>query len=449
MTVPADSAAKYQSGFDGEFWCRVVGTLVAVAIAAGFVSPRTIPYSLPIVTISLLVFGRVYGGRWSLRPQLGAVEWTMVGLLAYATLSAAWAFRPSGTIVPLITAFGFLYAYLVIAQTVFTSDRELSRRIAEGLWIGLLVGLVYLGFEILTNQAVKLNLYRALDIPKSWLRPARDFMWENGVLVSIAPTDLTRNIAPVTLLIWPALLVIDKLVRPDAARILRWVLILTAVVVVMKSEHETSKVGLVVGAGIYAFSRYNQWLCNVTLQLLWVAACLAVVPVTLALYNYDLQQAHWLQDTLRHRIVIWHHTSEETMKSPVIGIGAGMMYQIDPAGEKAVTARTLSADQEFDPVAPHAHNIYLQSWFELGAVGAALLTLFGLAVLERIRSWPMRVTPYAHATFASVMCMTAASYGMWQPWFISMFATGAAMFAVVLRLYVEQPPEADVQPPAT
>lgn len=418
------------SKFYGEFWCRVVGTIVAVAVAAGFVSPRTLPYSLPIIVVALLIFGWESGARWSLRPRGGAAEWTLAALLAYATITMAWAFRPTGTIGPAFTGFACFYAYLIIVQTVFTSDRELARRLAEGLWIGLLVGLIYLGFEILTDQAVKLNLYRGLDIPKSWLRPGRDFTWHDGVLVSIAPTDLTRNIAPVTLLIWPALLVIEKISRPETARILRWVLILTAAIVVMNSEHETSKVGLVVGGVIYFLALAHRTYSYRLLQLLWVGVCLAIVPLTLALHHFGLHEASWIQDTLRHRIVIWHHTAEEAMHSPVFGIGAGMMYQLDPGGEKP------AAGHEFSAVAPHAHNIYLQSWFELGAIGVAILTLFGLAVLERIRALPPRVVPYAHATFASAMCLTSASYGMWQPWFISMFAMGAAMFLIVIRLYV-------------
>ena len=42
-----------------------------------------------------------------------------------------------------------------------------------------------------------------------------------------------------------------------------------------------------------------------------------------------------------------------------------------------------------------SHSIYLQTWFELGLVGAALLTLVGLSVLA-IRSHPPLVQPYAY-----------------------------------------------------
>jgi O-antigen ligase len=362
------------------------------------------------------------------RPPLGTAELTMFALLAYAGLSMIWAPLPRGGVGPVITGVGCLVAYLLISSIVFRGERMLAQRMAEGLLIGLFVGLIYLGFEILTNQAVKLTLYRALDVPKSWLRPTRDFTWQDGRLVKIAAMDLTRNIAPVTLLLWSALASIGKIVQPRRAKILTWMLAVIAAVVVAKSDHETSKAALVFGAVIFALARYSSVRANQLLQVMWVGVCLAVIPCTLALHRLDLQDTHFLQKSFRHRIVIWNHTSEEALKSPIFGIGAGMMHKLDPRGEKP------PAGQEFSAIAAHAHNVYLQTWFELGAVGAALLTLIGLAVLERIRSLPIRVMPYAQATFASTMAMIAASYGMWQPWFVSMFAMCGAMAAVAIRL---------------
>jgi O-antigen ligase len=159
----------------------------------------------------------------------------------------------------------------------------------------------------------------------------------------------------------------------------------------------------------------------------WVIACLAVVPLTLTLHRLDLHNAPWLQDSFRHRIIIWNHTAEETLKSPIFGIGAGMMYRLDPHGV------VPEEGEQWSGGAVHAHNVYLQTWFELGAIGAALLTLIGLAVLERMKRVPADVLPFAHATFASAMAMAAASYGTWQAWFIAMFEMTFIMFAIALR----------------
>ena len=50
--------------------------------------------------------------------------------------------------------------------------RRNAFHLAEGLWLGLLVGLSYLLVEVLINQAVKIFIYNALHVLKSWLRPA-------------------------------------------------------------------------------------------------------------------------------------------------------------------------------------------------------------------------------------------------------------------------------------
>jgi O-antigen ligase len=87
-------------------------------------------------------------------------------------------------------------------------------------------------------------------------------------------------------------------------------------------------------------------------------------------------------------------------------------------------ARTLSI---------HSHCIYLQTWFELGAVGALLLTAFGLSVIAAIGRLAPRTQPYAYATFASSAAMAAVSYGMWQAWFITSFALTAVLCVLGTR----------------
>ena len=92
----------------------------------------------------------------------------------------------------------------------------------------------------------------------------------------------------------------------------------------------------------------------------------------------------------------------------------------------------------------HSHSVYLQTWFELGLVGATLLTLLGLAILQAIRALAVPLQRYAYATFASAAIMAASSYGMWQIWFIAMFGLCAVVFALGSELSRKREPSADV-----
>ena len=98
------------------------------------------------------------------------------------------------------------------------------------------------------------------------------------------------------------------------------------------------------------------------------------------------------------------------------------------------TLETPPDEQFRRTLSTHSHSVYLQTWFELGLVGATLLTLLGLAILQAIRALAVPLQRYAYATFASAAIMAASSYGMWQIWFIAMFGLCAALFALGAEL---------------
>ena len=403
---------------------------------------------MSLLAFTMLGLRMVQGFRRELIPKLAAAEWTMLALIGFAMLSVLWAFKPSGATVPVVASFGFFWGALFISNAFYLEGDKGLECIAQRLLIALIFGVLYLGFEIATGQWLKLHLYRALEIPQPWLRPHVNFSWRNGQLMSIAASDLTRNITPLTMLLWASLLVAQRVIGTAWARKFSIVLFLVTSLVVMKSEHETSKIALIWSSLIFAIAIWwsTVW-SDRLLKAAWVFCCLAVIPATLALYKLDLHNSPSLQKSLRHRIIIWNHTSEETMKSPIIGIGAGMMYQLDPGSEKL----ELSPGEQFSHVVPHAHNVYLQTWFELGAIGAAILTLFGLAVIERIRLLTPVAVPYAQAGLGAAMALAAASYGVWQPWFLAMFEMAFVMFAIAISLQLRGPraieaPDPQLQP---
>lgn len=49
---------------------------------------------------------------------------------------------------------------------------------------------------------------------------------------------------------------------------------------------------------------------------------------------------------------------------------------------------------------PHTHNMYLQIWYELGAIGSMLFVAAGLAVL-RLDRLPVAAQPAMFVTFAA------------------------------------------------
>ena len=142
----------------------------------------------------------------------------------------------------------------------------------------------------------------------------------------------------------------------------------------------------------------------------WIVACLAVAPAALLAHRVGLQDASWLQDSARHRLNIWNFTAEKMLESPFVGIGANMTYVLGPEIEDEMP--NFGADPLQKTLSIHSHSIFMQTWLELGVVGAALLTLAGLSILGAMGTLAPVLQPYAYATFASAAAMAASSYGM-------------------------------------
>jgi O-antigen ligase len=236
---------------------------------------------------------------------------------------------------------------------------------------------------------------------------------------------------PLVLYVWPAAMAMaHTLTRPRAMVVAALTIALTGATVMLAS-HETSKVSFIGALAAFACAHLALRLTGRIVAVGWVCACLAMLPAALIAHRLDVHEASWLQPSARHRIIIWNHTAEQALKSPWIGVGARTTHVLGPrleremAGPDADLLRSLSL---------HSHSVYLQTWFELGLIGATLLTLLGLAVLQAISALAPQLQSYAYATFASAAITAASSYGMWQIWFVGAFGFCAVLYGLSARL---------------
>ena len=66
----------------------------------------------------------------------------------------------------------------------------------------------------------------------------------------------------------------------------------------------------------------------------------------------------------------------------------------------------------------HAHNLFLQTWYELGVFGVILVAIAGAAIVSRILLLPALVQPYAAAAFTIVAAIATFAWGVWQVWLV-------------------------------
>ena len=409
-------------------WGVGLGSIIAVAVAAALVSARTLPFALAVTVAAFLAAAGARGNLAAAVPRRGPVLWHVAAFLLYALASASWAIEPATSF--LMTSLAILVALgaFVLCQLFAAEARPNLLHIGEGAWAGFLVGLLYLFVEVVSDQSLKIWVYNMVGIAPGEAPHEQYLGWAGDKLVWISREDLSRNMAPLTLFLWPAVMAIVGTLARRWAMLVSGLTVALTGAVVMLAWHETSKLTLVAGAAAFLGALVAPRPTGRVLMIGWVTVCLAMLPAALLAHRLGLHEASWIQLSAGHRIIIWNHTAEQVLKAPLSGVGARTTYVLGPLLElqtvgqpEAARLRTLSA---------HSHSIYLQTWFELGLVGAALLTLLGLALLQAIRTFAPPLQPYAYATFTSAAVMAASSYGMWQIWFVSMFGFSAALFGL-------------------
>jgi O-antigen ligase len=132
----------------------------------------------------------------------------------------------------------------------------------------------------------------------------------------------------------------------------------------------------------------------------------------------------------RDRIDIWSSFGAAIRERPWIGSGFGVsprMGESAVAGEVAPERRTLLA-------VGHPHNAAIQTWTELGAVGAIVAVVVLLLTLRALGR-------FRHRDFAPMLALAAAAaavslvgHGAWQGWWPAAIGTAIVWFRFALRL---------------
>lgn len=409
------------------------GAVVLAGVVASLISARLTPVAL--FAIVLAVLGPMLSDRrW---PQWeGGKDRIVVcfsALLGWAFLSPFWSevFGPafSKLVLAALVAFGALAAVRYFA----TCGRDLATEAAKGLLIGLIAGSAFLTVEVYTDQAIQRAVYNFLQLPRDLMQPERHFKWDGDFLRAMTPAHINRNFAVASLLLFPAIAAALGLYGRRRGAIVAGLCSVLVVVSVFGSRHESSKVALLAGAVLLLMGLFSARWARRVLAAGWVVICIAIVPIVLAAHRLDLHNAPWLQNSMQHRIVIWNYTAAQALKSPVLGMGAYMTYV---QGPKLSEGAVPSANEHQRPtLSRHAHNVFLQTWVELGAVGAVLLAACGFVIVMAIGRMNERAQPFALATFATAMAMMAASYGIWQAWYLALFGLAAVALAIGLKSY--------------
>jgi O-antigen ligase len=399
--------------------------------------PMTSTVLLPLCCIAPLAWHWTASRRLSWhRPSL--VTASLILAAGYLLINTSWSLNPASAARTVVFAFIMVGSLHIVLSTLSDLPEPPLRAMASGALVGVLVAGIVLCIEVFSDQSLRRFLMRIVPA----LQPdLRHVTIEDGHLARLAPYLANANISALTLMFWPAALLVSRL---DLPRKLKYAALMASVAMaatVLASEHASSQVALLGGGAVFALFCLRPKIAMPVVIAGWLAANLLVVPVASLLYVGEAYRAPWLPGSARHRVVIWHYTSEQIHKAPLFGAGIS-------------TARTLhDARDPHEQLAPgtpfalethrHSHNAYLQVWYETGAVGAMIMLGVGLLVLRALRSFSTDVQPYLAATFAACALLVASAYSIWAPWFMASLALASVFAALGAALPRMPAPEED------
>lgn len=405
--------------------------LVGAACAVISIIPR-----FTVVTMPLTSLGAAAAVGWPTRNQLTAplrhlVVKAVLALCGYLIISAAISLDPRAGFGKLaeLTAL-LLFAWLGFVSFAAMSDAERARLI-DPIVRGTLIGAAFLAVELVTEQALTRFLFNT--IPSFRPEEAKHIVIRDGSVESIAPYKLNRHLSLLVLMLWPFLLAARQL-RSQSAKRAAWIsMLLLLFVMALMTVHESSQIALVVGLVTFLAAWYWPVLVRWTLGGSLVLAFLLIVPAAKWAYqSAELHRAEWLPASGRQRIVIWGYTADQIGKNPLMGIGIR---------STRVWNHRVSRDLEHDEnelydrrSGRHAHNLFLQTWFELGLIGVALVLTILLGFLHALSKVSRGVQPFAYGLFASYFAIQCFAWGVWQAWFLATAAfAGLLLWALALR----------------
>jgi O-antigen ligase len=197
------------------------------------------------------------------------------------------------------------------------------------------------------------------------------------------------------------------------------------------SDHETSKLALVAAAVIFLLAHLSTRLVQGLLIAGWVTAILATVPIALYAYNgLELHKSKMIQYSGRDRIVIWADIAQRALDRPVLGVGARSTNELNEVGTSSLMQPEANKQRK---IGRHPHNVYLQSWYEIGGVGALLLGVAGLVALVQISRYPQFTLPFSLAALSTFSLELALCWDIWQRWFFALLCFSAVILVLALR----------------
>jgi O-antigen ligase len=404
---------------------RAAGVSVLCLGMLPLIAERSTPALLALVALTFATLGRIERQNLSFWPSATTI--TLWASLGYATLSAVWSLDPADALAHTGTALVMLFSAQIVANWLCNQSRERLRFLAFWLLVGVCLGMTYIFVEMISFQGIRRFLIGTFLMPEPTNKMYRI---DGSGNIFIRGSELNRNVAAANLFLWPALLCAYRLFKTQFRLALCATILAAILFVTFYSVHETSKFALPITLGVFLVALFWPRTALYGTLIGLVLAVVAVVP--LAIYAHQtlkLDKSDMLQFSAQQRIVIWGTLAERVADAPILGVGVRSTYamNLDERGEGRSSPDTLN-------VPTHPHNVYLQTWFELGLIGALFLGASGVALLSYVSRLPVDTIPFGLAALVMGLCQIASSFDIWQRWYFALLTISCLLVTLSTRV---------------
>jgi hypothetical protein len=401
--------------------------------------PRLTPAFLGVLGLVLIAAALRRGADWRTLVQPNAAFSACLVLSAYLFLNAIWAVDHGSALAKAAAFLGIVLLAFTATRAVTALDANELRRAALGFAVATALGAAFLLFELLTDGFLTRGAINLIAV----LKPvsAKHIAMANGKVTRMNLSEFNQNAAMLMLNLWPGLLILGALKSIPRRIVVVMLFFLALAVPIALSEHDSSQLALVLSPVIFGLAWYWRSLVIRGLAVLWCLCFVFVIPLDQLAYQQGLHLAPWLPDSARARVIIWQYTAEHALEHPWLGIGV--------SSTSAVKAQTKGPEDRPEgfvfkrTTGQHAHDIFLQSWYELGLVGVVLAAIAGALVVLRIGLLPVLALPFGAASFMAFFAIAAFAWSIWQTWFMC----AIALVPLYLRMGTEAVQEPVVEPP--
>ncbi len=354
-----------------------------------------IPRGAVVVLAIVGLLGWISQGLKPLSLLKNPVSVTILALIAWAGLSSLWAPIPADSLRLSLRLMAFLLLGVGWAswiQSRSSSDLSVLKR---RLFYGIVLALTLIFIDVLLGN------------------PWQQFAQKSSAKAFV-PLVLTLSLA-----IWPCL----SLVSGKLKNCLGMAFVIG---ILLTIDSDTAVVAIVCGAVAYLsyhlLPRFTEKSLNLgtlflILGLPWLLSGL-LTDSFIKDFNQSVRSFSYI-----HRLYIWQFVSHKITEKSLIGQGGDSSRAALVGGEEKVWSTINKAGEDVPihskAISLHPHNLPLQIWLELGAVGAFIMAALSYFLLRGINRYSVKDAAIIVGFFAAASLTFLVNLGCWQSWWLA------------------------------